>query len=79
MDKTKPHIKMTTKGLSQKQVIIPTGRANIDKIMALFNIHVTNINRALKNIKSNVMVDYVQPEVIGVTIVTNFITSASDF
>ena len=68
MDKTKLHIKMTTKGLSQKQVIIPIGKANIEFI-----------NRALKNIKSNVMVDYVQPEVIGVTIVTNFIASVSDF
>ena len=78
MNKSKPHIKMTTKGLLQKQVIVPMGRANVDKIMALSSIHVTNINRALKNIKSNIMVDYIQPETTGVTIITNNIASAAD-
>ena len=78
MNKSKPHIKMTTKGLLQKQVIVPMSRANVDKIMALSSIHVTNINRALKNIKSNIMVDYIQPETTGVTIITNNIASAAD-
>jgi len=67
---------MTTKELSQKQVIISMGRANIDKIIVLSSIHITNINRALKNIKSNIIVDYVQSEAIGITIVTNSVTSA---
>lgn len=59
MDKTKSCIKMTTKGLLQKQIIIPIGRNNINKIMALSSVYVTNINRALKNIKSNIIVDYI--------------------
>ena len=65
---------MTTKELSQKQVIISMGRANVDKIIVLSSIHITNINRALKNIKSNIIVDYVQSEAIGITIVTNSVT-----
>ena len=69
---------MTTKGLLQKQVIVPIGRANVDKIMAPSSIHITNINRALKDIKSNIMVDYIQPETTGVTIITNNIASAAD-
>ena len=59
IDKTKLYIKITTKELLQKQVIVPMNRANIDKIMTSSSIHVTNINRALKNIKSNVIVNYV--------------------
>ena len=59
IDKTELHIKITTKGLSQKQVIVPMDRTNVDKIMISSSIHVTNINKALKNIKSNVIVNYV--------------------
>ena len=65
---------MTTKELLQKQVIISMGRANVDKIIILSSIHIININRALKNIKSNIIVDYVQSEAIGITIVTNSVT-----
>ena len=78
MDKTKLYIKMTTKKPSRKQVIVLMCKANIDKIMVLSSIHVTNINRALKNIKSNIIVNYVQPEAIGVTIITNSVVLASN-
>ena len=67
---------MTTKELSQKQIIISMNRANVNKIMALSSIYITNINRALKNIKSNIMVDYVQSKAIDITIVTNSVISA---
>jgi len=50
---------MTTRGLSQKQVIISMSKTNVNKIIASSLDHVTNINRALKNIKSKVMVDYI--------------------
>ena len=59
MDKTKSCIKMTTKELLQKQIIVPMGRNNINKIMASSSVYATNINRALKNIKSNIIVDYI--------------------
>lgn len=53
-------------------------RNNVDKIMASFSNHITNINRTLKNIKSNIMMDYIQLEAIGIVIVTNSVASALD-
>jgi len=45
IDKTKPHIKMTTKGPLCKQIIIPISKADVDNIMVSLADHVTNINR----------------------------------
>jgi len=56
--KSKPCINMTTKGLSQKQIIVSISKDNTNEFIALSSIHVVNINRALRNIKSNVMADY---------------------
>jgi len=78
MDKTKPCIKMTTKGPLWKQIIIPVSKANVDNIMAFSADHVTNINRTLKTIKSKVMVDYIHPKTTGVTIISNMVASQSD-
>jgi len=50
---------MTTKGPSRKQVIIPMSKVNVDNILALANEYVANINRALKNVKSSVTVDFI--------------------
>ena len=57
--KFKPHIKMTIKSSLQKQIIISMSKNNITKFIALSNIHVANLNRSLKNIKSNVIADYI--------------------
>lgn len=78
MSKLKPYIKMTIKRLSHKQVIILMSKDNIDKIMALSSVYITNTNRALKNIKSKIMVDYICSESIGITIVSNSMASSSD-
>jgi len=57
--KPKPCINMTTKGLLRKQVIIPMNEKNKQNLMEESSTYVTNINRALKNIKSEVMVNFV--------------------
>ena len=57
--KFKPHIKMTTKGSLQKQIIVSMGKNNITKFIALSSIHIANLNRSLKNIKLNVIADYI--------------------
>ena len=57
--KSKPCIKMTTKGLFCKQIIIPIGKENADKFMTSVSNYVANINRALKSIKSDLMADYI--------------------
>jgi len=59
ISKSKPCIKMITKSLSQKQIIVPMGKDNITKFMTSSSIYVANLNRSLKNIKSNVMANYV--------------------
>ena len=51
---------MTTKGFLYKQIIVPIGKDNANKFIASASNHITNINRALKNIKSDIFVNYVQ-------------------
>ena len=46
--------------------------------MASSSTYITNINRSLKNIKSDVIADYIWLELIGITIVTNKVVSPSD-
>ena len=69
---------MTTKEPFCKQVIVLMSKTNIDNIIASLTDHITNINRVLKNIKSKVMVDYIQPETTDITIVSNGIATLSD-
>ena len=65
-----------TKGPSRKQVIIPINNNNKVKFMELFSTHITNLNRVLKNIKSDIIVDFVHMDQTGITIVTNKVTSS---
>jgi len=69
--KPKPHIQMTTKGPSRKQVIILIGNENIIKFMKNSSIHITNLNRNLRNAKSEVLVDFICSDLLGITVVTN--------
>ena len=77
---SKPKLKlnMTTKGPSRKQVIVPMNLDNANKFMKDLSTHITNINRALKNIKSDVMADFICIENRGVVIITYKITGALD-
>ena len=76
--KPKHHINMTTKGPSCKQVIFPMSSDNRVKFMKNLAIHVANLNRNLKNTKSEVSVDFIQSDPVGITIVTNKVSQASD-
>ena len=69
---------MTTKGLSKKQIIVSISNENKVKFMEESSVHITNLNRALKNIKSEVMVDFVHSDQAGITIVTNKVASSLD-
>jgi len=66
------------KGLSRKQVIIPMGNDNNVKFMKNSLIYVTNINRNLRNVKSEVLVDFIRSDSLGITIVTNKVSLLSD-
>ena len=58
-NKAKPHIKMTTKGPSRKHVIIPMSSDKISSFMKNSSTYVANINRSLRNAKTDVLVDYI--------------------
>ena len=76
--KPKPYIQMTTKGLSRKQVIVPMSNDNNNSFIKNSVIHITNINRLLRNAKSEVAVDFIKSDSISLVIVTNKVTIQSD-
>ena len=50
---------MMTKELSRKQIIVHQNNDNKNKFISDSSAHIRNINRALKNIKSEVKADFV--------------------
>ena len=76
--KQKPCIQMTTKGPSYKQVIIPMGNENNINFMKNSSIHITNLNRNFRNVKSEVLVDFICSNPLGIMVVTNKVSLPSD-
>ena len=58
-DKKKPRIQSTTKGPSRKHIIIPMSSDNTTSFMKNSSGHMANINRELRNAKTEVLVDYI--------------------
>lgn len=71
----KSRINMTTKEPSRRQIIIPMSKL---KLITLFNSHITNLNKVLKNTKSDIIVDFVQSDLHGLIITINKVTSLLD-
>ena len=69
---------MTTKGPSRKQIIILMSGENVNTFMKNSSLHVANINRLLRNTKSDILVDYIRSDPTGVTIITNKVSQQSD-
>ena len=69
---------LDTKGPSRKQVIIPMVKDDIDKFMKNSSIHMTNLNKNLRNAKSEVLVDFIRSDPLGITVVTNKVSLNSD-
>jgi len=69
---------MTTKGPSQKQVIVLMNATNTNNFMNNSSTYVTNINRVLKNIKLEVMADLICMEKSRLVITTNKVASNLD-
>ena len=65
------------KELFRKQVIILINNNKTNFIKDNSN-YVTNLNRILKNIKSDIMVDFIHQEISEITIVINKVTSTLD-
>jgi len=66
---------MTTKGPSHKQVIVPMSIDNAKNFVKDSSVHIVNINRSLKNIKLDIMVDFIRVDNKGIVISTNKATS----
>jgi len=77
-NKPKPRLNMTTKGPSCKQVIVHGNNDLGKRFIKDSAVHVTNINHALKSIKSNVCADFISADNKGIIIATNNIASNSD-
>jgi len=69
---------MTTKDPSCKQVIVLMNSDNMVKFMSSSSNHIININRLLKNIKSECKADYIRVENSGIIIVTDKVMSVLD-
>ena len=77
-EKPKPRINMITKGLLWKQVIVPMNINSTNNFIKDSSMYVININRSLKNIKLNIIVDFIHMDNKSIVITTNNITSSSD-
>ena len=69
--KSKLRIQITTKGPSRKWIIIPMSNDNILKFIKESLFHIANINRVLKNAKSEILVDFIHWDMASITVVTN--------
>ena len=67
-----------SKGPSRKQVIVSMSMNNVERVMDQSNAHVANINRLLKDIKSEICADFICSDNKGIVTTTNKIASASD-
>ena len=71
MGTKKPKINMITRGLSRREVIIPITKVNTELIINLAHIHISNVNKCLKNSKLDIITDFIQINVNGIVITTN--------
>jgi len=55
----KPKINMTTRGLLRKEVIISMAKSNAELIINSAHTHISNVNKCLKNSKSDIVVDFI--------------------
>ena len=70
-DMKKPKINITTRGQSRREIIISMTKANAKLIVNSAHIHVSNVNKYLKNSKSDTFADFIRSNVNGIIITTN--------
>ena len=51
---------------------------NIERVMAWSNVHVTNINRSFKDIKSEVVINFIGLDNKDIVVITNKVVAISD-
>ena len=73
--KDKLKVNMTTKEPSRRQVLVPMSLINSSKFMVSSSHYIANINRALKDIKSNTLANFIYVDQCGLTVTTNKVAS----
>jgi len=76
--KDRSKFNITTKDPSRKQIIIPMNTNNSKRVITQTNKHISNINKLLKGVKSNVYSDYIHSDNKGIIITTNKVVASSD-
>ena len=74
----KPKLNMTTRGPSRKEVIILITKSNAELIVKSAHTHITNINKCLKNSKSDIIADFICISNNGIIITMNCPANTSD-
>ena len=69
---------MITKSSSRRQILVSMSLDNMNKIMILFNKYITNINRTFKNIKLEVIADFIYTNNKDLFITTHKVVSNLD-
>ena len=69
---------MMTKDPSRKQIIILINTINSERVIAKLNVYIANINRLLKEVKSNISADYICSNSKEIIITTNKAATISD-
>jgi len=67
----KSKINMTTRGQLRREIIIPMTKTNTELIINSAHIHISNINKCLRNFKSDIFADFIQYNVNGIIITMN--------
>ena len=70
-DSKKPRINMTTREPSRKEVIILMAKHIAELIINSAHTHITNVNKCLKNSKSDIVIDFIYITNNGTIITTN--------
>ena len=76
--KVRSKINMITKEPFRKQIIVLIGNNNKAKFIASLGVHITNINSILRNIKSNIIADFVRTNQHNIIIMINKVISTTD-
>ena len=76
--KKKLKLNITTRGPSRKEVIILMDKLNTELIVKLAHIHITNLNKCLKNSKADIIVDFIYMSNNGIIITINRPVSSSE-
>jgi len=71
MGMKKPKINITTRKPSRREIIIPMTKVNAKLIINFAHIHISNVNKCLKNSKSDIIADFIRININRIVITTN--------